>query len=1046
MWQPSDGTQMATIPAPAADPSGKAVHRRGFVKKRNQANGDEANKESTLLKDLKACLCPAAVCGKPQVNPALYRSKSLIARGRDWLSTHEQETFSFAGMTWAFIQSQGPAAWCMEHIHVEGDEETALLNSQIIIGGERGTELTFIHPWPSATLTQSALWAVEMLAASRQQSRRSLKSEEPPVPATPSDRPFIPATPSVRSERASVRNDTSSISGAVGPSSPSIRSERASIRTPNERDEPKDVDEMPAVKTPSSASPLPKKSNLVNRPLDPPYATTSTVGRPTRSATAATAGTTERSAVQLPPCVMGPPRPRCAQSNLPLPPQAVCYCEVEIDAISSPPTEAMLCVGMATKPYPIFNFPGFLKSSIGYLSSGHIFYYDTDGYARYERGVSLHEGDVLGMLVNRHGGSVGFVINGRLVEEVSVQEVLLSFTGPSMYFTIGMCGSGELEINFGSRPFVWGVDLNVRLPSRVEVSIGVCAFGRQLDQMKIIQKRLKEFYELHNPVMLCQVDRIANLYIGRERELEDELVSRYGVGLSNLREEQIDVLRRRLQNFFETEDRSCFNDEYINDFIQKNDADAEEIQKKLVEKYGVGLDYVHARRKRSLQQMLINYFELKGVEADEDGIKALVNELSSKPDVLDNALKQNFGEGLNFVLKRKLLKVYKRHAPDKVHEVDKLITAYTGVDGEYELRFRLKELYNVDLDDMSVLSQEDRDANTAIPSAPYPSPPHPAEQPEGDAAVPPISTGRQSFVSEHPYSLASRRGSQVTFVTDKQTPPPNTEVVISGFRVGRRKRSAIPSLEFRAGGGAGAGGRLSFSFSVNRTDRSKASFAISENTTAVPSLPRRLGSTAGSVTTGGRQGSLLNISQHVLPASPTSASLTVPSPEPSPKANIPAKTRSTLFTHRISEGNNTNFDAVDLEGGEDALNASPPASPHHYANWSDSATSPPQSPEPPDHPEGQKLSPPNRRRSIGGPKGVPRVAGYCEPPHYPAPTRPVQSPERLMMVMDGEQESGHDAFECLLRGVSSGSHYHVANEKRGAADGGERDAAGEGDN
>ncbi|CEL97805.1 unnamed protein product [Vitrella brassicaformis CCMP3155] len=380
-----------------------------------------------------------------------------------------------------------------------------------------------------------------------------------------------------------------------------------------------------------------------------------------------------------------PPKPRCCQSNLPLPPQRVCYFEVEIDSISTRPRDTLISIGVATKPWAPHVLPGLLPASLGILSSGFIHGYPSRGRP-YRKGCpQLREGDVVGCLVNRDRGLVGFLLNGGWLAEVVMEEVRLTWSGPAMFVTIGMLGDGELEVNFGRKHFVGSGDVMVDLP-------------------RGIKARLKEFYEIHNPVMLCQVDRIANLYMGREKELDEELTSHYGAGLSNLHEKQLDVVRRRVRNFFELFDPSKLTFEDVDDMIKRHSADTEEIHQALVSEYGVGLDAIHNRRKISLQRMLNDYFKLKGVETDTEGIKSVVNELFSRPEVLDTALREKFGDGLNYVLKKKLTKLYTMYAPDQVHEVDRLLNAYAGrcVDGEFELKFRLKERYAVDLDLISV--------------------------------------------------------------------------------------------------------------------------------------------------------------------------------------------------------------------------------------------------------------------------------------------------------------------------------------------------------
>lgn len=142
----------------------------------------------------------------------------------------------------------------------------------------------------------------------------------------------------------------------------------------------------------------------------------------------------------------------CVQSNLPIPRlNEVYYFEVKM--LDLPPATEV-AVGLTTRPYPLFRFPGLHKYSIGYMSNGKVSY----NHPWYTRpfGLPYAQGDVVGVGYRPRGGHIFFTRNGRRVTE--------SFAGlgwANLFPSVAANGPAELHVNVGASGFVF-IEANVK--------------------------------------------------------------------------------------------------------------------------------------------------------------------------------------------------------------------------------------------------------------------------------------------------------------------------------------------------------------------------------------------------------------------------------------------------------------------------------------------------------------------------------------------------------------------------------------------------------
>lgn len=137
----------------------------------------------------------------------------------------------------------------------------------------------------------------------------------------------------------------------------------------------------------------------------------------------------------------------CAmQTNLPLPKiNEVYYWEAKI---FSKPASTSIAVGLATKPYPPFRFPGLCRHSVGYFSEDGFKCYNHPLHAQ-SYGPAFMQGDVVGVGYRPRSGAVFFTRNGRRMEEAYV-----GLHGCNLFPTIAADGAAEVHVNLGQAGFV----------------------------------------------------------------------------------------------------------------------------------------------------------------------------------------------------------------------------------------------------------------------------------------------------------------------------------------------------------------------------------------------------------------------------------------------------------------------------------------------------------------------------------------------------------------------------------------------------------------
>lgn len=141
------------------------------------------------------------------------------------------------------------------------------------------------------------------------------------------------------------------------------------------------------------------------------------------------------------------------QSNLPLPKaNDIYYWESKI---FSKPEATTIAIGLSTKPYPSFRFPGYCKHSVAIFSQ--------DGFKCYNHplnaqsyGAPFVKGDVVGVGFRPRTGSVFFTRNG-----VRMAEAFTGLQSYNLFPTISADGAAEVHVNFGQAGFVF-IEANVK--------------------------------------------------------------------------------------------------------------------------------------------------------------------------------------------------------------------------------------------------------------------------------------------------------------------------------------------------------------------------------------------------------------------------------------------------------------------------------------------------------------------------------------------------------------------------------------------------------
>ncbi|KAI9292416.1 SPRY-domain-containing protein, partial [Neoconidiobolus thromboides FSU 785] len=141
----------------------------------------------------------------------------------------------------------------------------------------------------------------------------------------------------------------------------------------------------------------------------------------------------------------------CIQTNIPIPKQQpIYYFEVKMFEMSN---TTKVAVGLATKPYPSWRFPGMNKNSLGYFSNDGRKRYN-DPFSGQEFGPTYCEGDVIGCGYRPRSGTVFFTKNG-----VKIGDSQSGFRY-NLFPTISADGPCQLHVNLGQMGFVF-IEANV---------------------------------------------------------------------------------------------------------------------------------------------------------------------------------------------------------------------------------------------------------------------------------------------------------------------------------------------------------------------------------------------------------------------------------------------------------------------------------------------------------------------------------------------------------------------------------------------------------
>lgn len=141
----------------------------------------------------------------------------------------------------------------------------------------------------------------------------------------------------------------------------------------------------------------------------------------------------------------------CVQTNLPIPKQQpIYYFEVKM---FEKPESTKVGLGVATKPYPSWRFPGLNKTSIGYISNTGRKHFN-DPFDGFDFGSTYSEGDVIGCGYRPRSGTIFFTKNGVKIGD--------AFSGLkcNLFPTIAAYGPCSLHVNLGQMGFVF-IEANV---------------------------------------------------------------------------------------------------------------------------------------------------------------------------------------------------------------------------------------------------------------------------------------------------------------------------------------------------------------------------------------------------------------------------------------------------------------------------------------------------------------------------------------------------------------------------------------------------------
>lgn len=167
------------------------------------------------------------------------------------------------------------------------------------------------------------------------------------------------------------------------------------------------------------------------------------------------------------------------QTNLPLPKtNEVYYWEAKI---FEKPSTTEIAIGLATKPYPTFRFPGFCKHSVAYMSEDGSKCFNHPLHAQ-SYGPPYVKGDVVGVGYRPRTGSVFFTRNG-----VRMPEAFTGLYSHNLFPTIAVDGAAEVHVNFGQAGFVF-IEANVKkwgLAPMVGTLAPPPAYGQDKDSILI---------------------------------------------------------------------------------------------------------------------------------------------------------------------------------------------------------------------------------------------------------------------------------------------------------------------------------------------------------------------------------------------------------------------------------------------------------------------------------------------------------------------------------------------------------------------------------
>ncbi|CEG72040.1 hypothetical protein RMATCC62417_07666 [Rhizopus microsporus] len=125
------------------------------------------------------------------------------------------------------------------------------------------------------------------------------------------------------------------------------------------------------------------------------------------------------------------------------------YFEITVEDVSK---NAVVAIGLTTRPYPIFRMPGWNKFSVGYHSDdGHKFCDDATGGQAF--GPSWGRGDTVGCGYCPESGHVYFTKNGQMIDTA-----FWNLTRHYYFPSVGIDGPGVVQVNFGQLPFRFPVE------------------------------------------------------------------------------------------------------------------------------------------------------------------------------------------------------------------------------------------------------------------------------------------------------------------------------------------------------------------------------------------------------------------------------------------------------------------------------------------------------------------------------------------------------------------------------------------------------------